>query len=313
MKVVDLFCGCGGLTQGFENAEMEVVAAYDNWPDAVACYNLNFAHSATHADLSDVDTISEEIKAIHPNIIVGGPPCQDFSQAGLRKEGDRANLTDCFSRIIECVRPTWFFMENVDRAQHSNAYRRARENWKRAGYGLTEEVLIASFFGVPQKRRRFVCIGRLGEIDGFLSEHLLEVKQNQQTTVREYFNSVGYSPDISHYYRHPRNYSRRAIFSLDEPAPTIRGVNRPVPGGYKGHPGDTQSAKLVRPLTSAERALIQTFPPDFHFSGSKTTVEQMLGNAVPVLLSEVVGSAILWHELQCGRKNKTSKLAKNIC
>ena len=113
-------------------------------------------------------------------------------------------------------------------------------------------------------------------------------------TVRDY---LGDSLGIEHYYRHPRNYSRRAVFSIDEPSPTIRGVNRPVPPNYKPHPND--SAKVgpgIRPLSTLERSYIQTFPKDFVFKGPKTELEEMIGNAVPVKLAEHVAKAILEYE-----------------
>ena len=93
----------------------------------------------------------ERISAHTPDIIIGGPPCQDFSQAGKRQEGERANLTECFAHIVKSVRPKWFLMENVDRAQRSQAYLMARKIFVKAGYGLTEKVLNANVFGVPQK------------------------------------------------------------------------------------------------------------------------------------------------------------------
>ncbi len=96
------------------------------------------------------------------------------------------------------------------------------------------------------------------------------------------------------YYRYPRNYNRRAIFSIDEPAPTMRGVNRPVPKGYPGHPNDAcELGPSVRALTTAERALIQTFPPNFTWIGNKTDTEQMVGNAVPVKLAEFVANVFI--------------------
>lgn len=112
------------------------------------------------------------------------------------------------------------------------------------------------------------------------------------TTVRDYF---GDSLPFEYYYRHPRNYNRRAVFSVDEPAPTMRGVNRPVPKGYPGHPNDACSLAErpeVRALTTAERAQIQTFPVDFRWVGSKTDVEQMVGNAVPVKLAEFIAETL---------------------
>ena len=112
-------------------------------------------------------------------------------------------------------------------------------------------------------------------------------------TLRDYF---GDSLGFEYYYRHPRNYNRRGVFSIDEPAPTMRGVNRPVPKGYPGHPLDpVPISDSIRALTTKERALIQTFPPSFVFDGNKTDVEQMIGNAVPVKLAEFVAQALLHH------------------
>ena len=108
----------------------------------------------------------------------------------------------------------------------------------------------------------------------------------KSTTLRDYF---GDTLDFEYYYRHPRNYNRRAIFSIDEPAPTMRGVNRPVPKGYPGHPNDAcPISGNVRALTTLERSLIQTFPVTFKWCGNKTEMEQMIGNAVPVKLAEYV-------------------------
>lgn len=109
-------------------------------------------------------------------------------------------------------------------------------------------------------------------------------------TIRDY---LGDSLGIEHYYRHPRSYKRRAVFSIDEPSPTIRGVNRPIPKTYIKHSGDTSTiSDQVRPLTTIERSYLQTFPKDFIFEGSKTDLEQMIGNAVPVKLAEYVAGCI---------------------
>lgn len=310
IKGVDLFCGCGGLSRGFEDAGIPIVEAYDFWPDAIACYRDNFSHSAKIVDISEVKEMSEQIATLAPNIIVGGPPCQDFSTAGNRTEGVRANLTDCFAQIVAAVRPKWFVMENVDRAQKSRAYSQARKIFVESGYGLTEKVLNACAFGVPQNRRRFFCVGRLGVKDNFLLDNVSSLESSDRVTVREYFKSVGHKLEIGHYYRHPRNYSRRGVFSIDELAPTMRGMNRPVPGGYVGHSGDTYNAKKVRPLTSYERALIQTFPPDFNIFGSKTAVELMIGNAVPVKMAKAVANTVLTCERMLAVKENRRRKAK---
>ena len=112
MKAVDLFCGCGGMSLGFQNAGVEILAAFDNWEPAINIYRDNFKHPVIDCDLNCEDALAK-IKAYNPDIIIGGPPCQDFSIAGDRNMGERANLTIRFAKIVGEVKPTWFVMENV--------------------------------------------------------------------------------------------------------------------------------------------------------------------------------------------------------
>ena len=294
MRIIDLFSGCGGLSLVFLKGGFDVVGAYDFWDPAIECYRDNFSHPIKKLDLSNVDDVVRELKDIDFDMIIGGPPCQDFSHAGLRIEGARANLTRSFSEIIKRIKPKWFVMENVDRALRSGAYLEARGIFKESGYGLTEIVLDASKCGVPQKRKRLFVIGKLDVRDGFILNEVMCGISKDSMTVRNY---LGDSLGIEYYYRHPRNYNRRAIFSIDEPAPTVRGVNRPIPDGYLGHAGDPVSiSENVRPLTTFERARLQTFPEDFKFKGAKTNLEQMIGNAVPVELAKYVAVTIMEYE-----------------
>lgn len=286
MNTVDLFAGCGGMSLGFQNAGFNLVAAFEFWDIAAKCYEENFNHPVFKSDLSNVKSAVEQIRRFSPELIIGGPPCQDFSHAGKRVESSRASLTESYAKIIENIKPQYFVMENVDRAQKSKAFEKAENIFKNAGYGLTKIVLDASKCGVPQKRKRFFCIGALGKDDDFMKKNLESGLSQKSTTLRDYF---GDTLDFEYYYRHPRNYNRRAIFSIDEPAPTIRGVNRPVPKGYPGHPKDAcPISENVRALTTLERSLIQTFPATFKWCGNKTEMEQMIGNAVPVKLAEYV-------------------------
>lgn len=291
MKVVDLFCGCGGLSLGFERAGMDVVAGFDNWQDALDVYRRNFTHPAIRTDLSNVDESVEKIRQFEPDMIIGGPPCQDFSSAGKRNEDNgRGDLTVCYARIISEIKPQWFVMENVERIMKTQKLLDALAFFRAAGYGLTYMVLNAALCGVPQKRKRFVMVGKMGAEDNFLKESLLANLSDHEMTVAEYF---GDKLNVKYYYRHPRSYARRGIFSTDEPSATIRGVNRPMPQGYSLHPGDpVKSLDGIRSLTSRERSMIQTFPEDFDFNGTKTNVEQMIGNAVPVNLGYYVADAI---------------------
>lgn len=291
MRVIDLFAGCGGLSLGFQNAGFNVVAGFDNWDPAIKVYQANLQHPIVRQDLSDVPTSVEAIRAFQPQLIMGGPPCQDFSHAGKRSEGRRANLTIAFAKIVTSpqLRPEWFLMENVDRALTSGVFKDAQDIFRATGYGLTVSVLDAARCGIPQHRKRLVCIGKMGELDDFLSDHIAVHLASKPMTVRDYF---GADLDFEYYYRHPRNYSRRAVYSIDEPAATIRGVNRPIPSGYKKHPGDPVNPKRVRPLTTEERSRIQTFPAEYKWLGSKTDREQMIGNAVPVKLGQFVAECI---------------------
>ena len=291
MRVVDTFAGCGGLSKGFNDAGYQIASAFEYWDAAINCYKANFDHPIIKQDLSDVANAISNIKKINPNIIIGGPPCQDFSHAGKRDEGKRAGLTEAFAYIIAGVRPKYFVMENVDRSRNSKSYLQARNILKNSGYGLTEKVLNASFCGVPQRRKRFFCVGAVGEGDEFLDAYLEKNLSKEETTIRDYLgNELG----LDFYYRHPRNYSRRGVFSIDEPSPTVRGVNRPIPKGYPGHHNDPASIDTpdLRPLTTLERARLQTFPKTFKWIGTKTDMEQIIGNAVPVKLAEFVAIAL---------------------
>lgn len=294
MRIADLFCGCGGMSLGFQLAGHEVAVGVDLWDSALAVYEANFNHPALKVDLSKVDEAVTIISSFHPQMIIGGPPCQDFSSAGKRNENNgRGDLTVDYAMIISKVRPKWFVMENVARIVKTQKLVEARQIFHQAGYGLTQIILDASLCGVPQARKRFVLVGCLGEQDDFMIESFTSRLAKKQMTISEYF---GDDLDIKYYYRHPRSYKRRGIFSVDEPSPTIRGVNRPVPDGYSIHPGDpVTSVEGIRPLTTEERSRVQTFPIGFKFLGSKTDKEQMIGNAVPVNLGKFIGECIIRH------------------
>lgn len=289
MRVIDLFAGCGGMSLGFENAGFDIVAAFDNWDAAITIYENNFSHPIYKKDLG-ADDVIQQISDLHPDLIMGGPPCQDYSIAGKRELGKRANLTIRFAEIVSTVKPTWVVFENVYNIERFSTVTVLKQMLSDAGYGITTRVLDASRCGVPQKRQRFFLVGKLGERDGFLDEALTSNLSNKQMTVRDY---LGDTLNTEFYYMHPRSYNRRAVFSIDEPAATIRGINRPIPENYKRHHADKADiCDGVRALTTRERGYIQTFPDTFKFPGAKTDVELAIGNAVPPALAMYVANCI---------------------
>lgn len=293
MKCIDLFCGCGGLSLGFINAGFEIVASIDNWEKSLDVYKCNFEHDVILQDLTDEDKAVEIIYNYNPELIMGGPPCQDFSSAGKRDETrSKATLTYNFANIVCKYKPKWFVMENVERIKTSNTLKNISQQLQNNGYGLTAVILNASYCGVPQARNRFFLIGEMNGKNNALESFIKNKLSEKPMTMRDYFGS---SLGLEYYYRHPRNYSRRGIYSIDEPSPTIRGVNRPIPKGYKKHNADPEKAdlKTLRPLTTIERSYVQTFPITFKFEGTKTNLEQMIGNAVPVNQAKLIAESIL--------------------
>jgi DNA (cytosine-5)-methyltransferase 1 len=293
LRTVDLFSGCGGLSLGFQNAGFNIVAAFENWQLAADNYRLNFPHPVFLRDLKTTSDLSD-IAKFNPQLILGGPPCQDFSGAGHRDESlGRADLTVSFMEIVATIRPDYFLMENVPRIKTSPILQKINNKLLELGYGLTQTILDASLCGVPQKRKRYFLIGELGGNEDFLKERLISGLSKDPMTVFDYLgNSLG----MEYYFRVPRSYTRRGIFSIHEPAMTVRGVDRPVPKGYPNHSADPiPMNSSIRTLTYKERSLIQTFPADFVFQGAKTNLNQLIGNAVPVKLAEYIATALRGH------------------
>lgn len=249
MGVVELYAGAGGLSLGLREAGFRLLGAFDFNEAAVAVYNRNVGAHARQVDLSDIAVFAPQIASLRPDIIVGGPPCQDFSPAGLRTEGERANHMRVFATYVCAASPEWFLLENVQRARKSQAWLDAKAMLAKAGYGMTEMVLDASYYGVPQRRKRLVVIGRRGERDGFMDGALRKAAAPKPMTLRELFGD-----DIGdHVYNHPRAGGRRGVWSVDEPNPTIRNARRPQPDSYQPHPGDSNYSEAVflRPYFSA--------------------------------------------------------------
>ena len=293
------------MSLGFSLAGFEIVAAFENWDSAIHVYRENFSHPIFKQDLKAESESIKKIREFTPELIMGGPPCQDFSSAGKRDLSlGRSDLTYNFANIVCSIKPNWFVMENVEQIKKSYILKDIIHQFISKNYGLSAVILDASYCGVPQARTRFFLIGHLGDKHNQLNQIFKEMLSDKPMTIRDY---LGDSLGLEYYYRHPRNYNRRGVFSINEPSPTVRGVNRPIPKGYKLNSCDPShiDLKKIRPLTTIERSYIQTFPKDFKFIGTKTNLEQMIGNAVPVNLAKFVAEGIKSY-LKNGPKHELS-------
>lgn len=166
--VLDLFCGCGGLSLGFEQAGFDVLAGIDVWKDALVTYQANHTNSkAIQADLMTLqpEEVSKTIGTKSVDVIIGGPPCQGFSIAGKRIIDDERNkLYKSFVRMVEYFKPKAFVMENVPNilTMGEGIIREAIINdFTSLDYNVCYDILLASNYGVPQNRRRAVFVGLL--------------------------------------------------------------------------------------------------------------------------------------------------------
>ncbi|MGO6692530.1 DNA cytosine methyltransferase [Rhizobium johnstonii] len=305
MRVVELFAGAGGMSLGLSQAGMTVAMALEFEEAMVRTYRKNLQRPVRmfgrgdHAhryDLNDFPDIIESIMDVRPDIVVGGPPCQDFSPAGKRIEGERAKLTAYYAQLLCIVRPEWFILENVKGALGSIQYAAAKELLKSAGYGLSENVLLASHYGVPQRRRRLILIGRLGEQHGFLDSAIVAKASKKEMSIRDL---VGDQFGAGMYF-HPRDPSRKAVWSTSAPAPTIRSASgRNLPESFQLRPDvdDHVTGDIYNP-NMTELAVLQGFPAWWDWSGEKKgKVATMVGNAVPPALAKAVGEVILARHL----------------
>ncbi len=167
-NVLDLFCGCGGLSLGFEKAGYNISLGIDIWQDALLTYEKNHQNSQVLcANLPDL--IPENIKMKYlkdgVDVIIGGPPCQGFSISGKRDINDPRNkLYQSFVSFVKYFQPKVFVMENVPNLISMNNGKVKNEiikEFEEIGYTVVYKVLLASDFGVPQNRRRVFFVGLL--------------------------------------------------------------------------------------------------------------------------------------------------------
>lgn len=166
MNCIDLFCGCGGLSLGFEKAGFDILLGIDAWEDAITTFNYN--HKNSKGICADISTLSpkdieSQLDGKSVDVIIGGPPCQGFSVAGKRIVDDERNkLYKNFVRFVEYFKPKAFMMENVPNILSigGGIVRCAIvKDFSDLGYKVVYKILTASDYGVPQNRRRTFFVG----------------------------------------------------------------------------------------------------------------------------------------------------------
>lgn len=161
--VIDLFCGCGGLSYGFMKAGYDIVVGIDNWKDAIETFNYN--HTKNVGKVLDLFNAKPDELGIKNNIdvIIGGPPCQGYSIAGKRIiEDERNELYKSFVKFVDHYQPKAFLMENVPNiiSMGKGALKeQIIKDFETLGYKVVYKILMASDYGVPQNRRRAFFVG----------------------------------------------------------------------------------------------------------------------------------------------------------
>ena len=165
-KIIDLFCGAGGFSLGFEREGFVSILAIDKWNDAVLTYNHNRTEKvALNIDIHDYT--DEMIKKLIGDNgvcgVIGGPPCQGFSMVGKRETGDERNsLYLEYVRFVKVSKPLFFILENVKGLLSMEGGRYTEDiinRFSQLGYNVTYKLLRASDYGVPQSRERVFFIG----------------------------------------------------------------------------------------------------------------------------------------------------------
>jgi DNA (cytosine-5)-methyltransferase 1 len=331
---IDLFAGAGGLSEGFRNAGFTPVSAIESNTDAAETYERNFDCPVFRTDITDLNVSNLPVA----DLVIGGPPCQGFSQLGRMNGSNHGPLNalwNQYTRVLESVRPKVFVVENVPGFLRSNEFAEFKESIgaNGLGYKYSAGVLNAANFGTPQNRKRAFTIGILEGSEPGLPVATGIKETTVATAIRdlpEPTESVEpFGPGIKksglelQFSRNPTKLSRQRYrlippggnrfdlmrtapeitprcwlekptgshdvfgrLSWDLPSVTIRTeFFKPEKGRYL-HPVED------RPITHLEGALLQGFPFNYRFTGSKTSIARQIGNAVPPPLAQVVAEHV---------------------
>lgn len=321
---IDLFCGAGGLSLGFDKAGFENIFSVEFNADFAKTYKRNFpTHNLIIDDIRNIDNnmVSKLVRGCDVDVIIGGPPCQGFSLAGNIGrsfiDDERNRLFKEFVRFVACVQPKMFVMENVAAmATHlkGKTIKTIVGAFETAGcgYKVKYAVLNSVNYGVAQERRRIVIVGVRSDID---SEFSYPEKLEKIYTIKDVIDDLpklksGETSDI------PNHVAMKHSAQMLEKMGYVKdGGNRmDIPEELRPKSGDirkyirydsTKPSVCVtgdmrkifhyeqnRALTARELARIQSFPDDFIFEGTSIQIQQQIGNAVPPKLAYKIAKQI---------------------
>lgn len=316
LTYIDLFCGAGGLSRGFDRAGFRNLFSVEIHPAYAETYRKNFPlHTLL---VEDIRQISDE-RVINlaggegTDVVVGGPPCQGFSKAGnigrSFLEDERNFLFREFVRVVRCTGPKMFLMENVAALATHNGGKTLQtviHAFEDAGYRVNcHEVLNSSHYGIAQERRRIVIVGHRSDLDIAFS---YPKKTTKQRTVADAIGDLpplksGEKSNIPNHMamKHSEQMLRKMSYIRDG------GSREDIPEKLRPQSGDIRKyirynsckpsvcvtgdmRKIFhysqnRALTPRELARLQSFEDDFIFEGTSIQIQQQIGNAVPPLLA----------------------------
>lgn len=307
---IDLFSGAGGMSVGFRNAGFKKLASVEIDDVASATIRRNFPESRHFSKPIQELTNAELDAALHgesPDVICGGPPCQGFSVAGLRRPDDPRNqLFREYIRIVRHLQPKFLVMENVPgilTMQDGKVYQEILHQMAAAGYpNVSVRILEAAEYGVPQLRTRAIFVGnRLGLPNPYPAKIR---SKDDYATIDEAIDDLkhlAFNPAINHHgTTHSKTMETRlaaippggSLYETFRDAWKRQYKGRPSMAIKENHGGVHVHYELNRVLTAREMARLQTFPDEFIFSGTFKKAYWQIGNAVPCLLGEVIAKAV---------------------
>lgn len=327
MNIISLFSGCGGLDLGFKKAGFNIVIGNDFDKNVWETYKLN--HPNTHLIEGDIRKVKKEdiSKYLTKDVcgIIGGPPCQSWSEAGTLKgiDDERGQLFYDYIRILKEFTPSFFLAENVSGMllkRNENATRRIFKMFEDANYNVFFKMVNAKDYGVPQERKRVFYIGFRKDLNNKFRFPEGSTKEDKKITLKDVIYDLQYTA-VSALDKNKHNpkcensneffigdfspifMSRNRVKSWNEQAYTVQASGRQC----QLHPNAPKMIKidkdkyafqkgkefLYRRMTVREIARIQGFPDDFKFIYTNVNnAYKMIGNAVPVNLAYEIALSI---------------------